>query len=417
MMPQRHFACRFMASVTFVAGISLCLIMNLIVGGRSTGRRLRATAVHPCHGTLLAILPRDLDDMSPAPSIGREAFLSAVGAQILLFGGFSPRTGRWMRDAAHPSLTERVRRIEPAWKAGNVEYSMDASGSNGTFPLFRLAMSGGTAVGAGSSVASLAAALESHGLCGEDFDAEAQGVLRTILSWRLPAHQAYVAGAATALLAFSFDATPGCRSLKDCPLPGPSNELIAATVEHFCERSVEPVQVYAQWEIASALLRSGRVPKERIHSAGSPGMYQNTVEILQEMTRDLFTKSVPKSVLVLAHPDHVRRAYHTATTFFSQRQPLLQIVPAMAPYGLDWPTNKSEGTIIDLFEGVTGVVHSQGKELASSWRAVNLGYFPDAEPQKWVHRREVWILYDQWAMAKGVAAGIILPQRSASNEQ
>ena len=38
------------------------------------------------------------------------------------------------------------------------------------------------------------------------------------------------------LLVLSFDATPDCRSLADCPRPGPTNELLAASADAFAAR-------------------------------------------------------------------------------------------------------------------------------------------------------------------------------------
>ncbi|CAE8635779.1 unnamed protein product [Polarella glacialis] len=350
--------------------------------------------------------------------MGREAFLSAVGAQLLLFGGFTPAGGVWVRDSNAPgTLKERQMRIRPTWKSGGpVDYSLNPAASpEGAIPIFQVATSGGTAVGAGTTVASMAAALEAKGLCGEDFDEEARAAVREMLSWRLPEPEAS-SGAVTALLAFSFDATPACRNLRDCPFPGPSNELLAASVERFfAENAESPVEVYAQWEIASALLRSGRVPAERIHPAGAAGLYMNTVQILEAMMRDLSQQPALERLAVLAHPDHLRRAYRTVLTHLELVKAVVRpsaVVPAMAPFGLDWPTNPSEGSAVDLFLGSPVTVYSQGRALNTSWRDKNLGYFPDADPQVWVHDREVWILYDHWAMAKGITDGIILPRAS-----
>eukprot|EP00439_Symbiodinium_sp_Y106_P051578 s1829_g6.t2 len=232
--------------------------------------------------------------------------------------------------------------------------------------------------------------------------------LRAMLSWRLPATAP--PPLPSALLAFSFDATPQCHSLQDCPFPGPSNELLAATVEHVWNTS-ERVEVYAQWEIAAALLRSGRIPPGRIHPAGVPGRYMNTVQILEAMMQDILQRQpASQSLVVLAHPDHLRRAVRTLQTFLGSKArtfPAWAVVPAMAPYSLDWPSNRSCGSALDLYSGVSAVVHSQGSEFLTSWRARNLGYFPDGDPQIWVRSREVWVLYDHWAMAKGIATGII----------
>ncbi|CAE7949707.1 yadS, partial [Symbiodinium sp. KB8] len=111
-----------------------------------------------------------------------------------------------------------------------------------------------------------------------------------------------------------------------------------------------------------------------------------------------------QSLVVLAHPDHLRRAIRTLQTFLGSKArtfPAWAVAPAMAPYSLDWPSNRSCGSALDLYAGVSAMVHSQGSEFLTSWRARNLGYFPDGDPQIWVRNREVWVLYDHWAMAKG----------------
>lgn len=357
----------------------------------------------------LRSLPSDLDGFSPG-SMTREMFLNAVAAQIMLFAGFSPTSGRWLRTPARKSFSQRMESIQPTWKGGQVNYSPDATGATGGLPLFKIANSGQTALNAGSTVRSMLASLAARGLRDEDLDSDAWQALSAMLSWRLP-------GTAppplpSALLAFSFDATPQCHSLQDCPLPGPSNELLAATVEHLWNTS-ERFKVYAQWEIAAALLRSGRIPPGRIHPAGVPGRYMNTVQILEAMMQDILQQQpAAQSLVVLAHPDHLRRAIRTLQTFLGSKArtfPAWAVAPAMAPYSLDWPSNRSCGSALDLYAGVSAMVHSQGSEFLTSWRARNLGYFPDGDPQIWVRNREVWVLYDHWAMAKGIATGIINP--------
>ncbi|CAE7724302.1 unnamed protein product [Symbiodinium sp. CCMP2456] len=349
----------------------------------------------------LRSLPSDLDAFSPG-SMTREMFLNAVAAQIMLFAGFSPTSGRWLRAPARRSFSQRVESIQPTWKGGQVDYSPDATDASGGLPLFRIANSGQTALNAGSTVGSMLASLVARGLRDEDLDSDAWQALRAMLSWRLP--DAAPPPLPSALLAFSFDATPQCHSLQDCSLPGPSNELLAATVEHVWNTS-ERVEVYAQWEIAAALLRSGRIPPGRIHPAGVPGRYMNTVQILEAMMQDILQQQpAAQSLVVLAHPDHLRRAIRTLQTFLGSKArtfPAWAVVPAMAPYSLDWPSNRSCGSALDLYSGVSAMVHSQGREFLTSWWAGNLGYFPDGDPQIWVHNREVWVLYDHWAMAKG----------------
>ena len=55
------------------------------------------------------------------------------------------------------------------------------------------------------------------------------------------------------MLIFSFDATPGCRSLEDCPTPGPSNELLAATAAAAYTASGGALTLHPQWEVAAAV--------------------------------------------------------------------------------------------------------------------------------------------------------------------
>ena len=38
---------------------------------------------------------------------------------------------------------------------------------------------------------------------------------------------------------------------------------------------------------------------------------------------------------------------------------------------------------------------------------LGIGYFRDGGTQPWVHKREVFIAYEAWARAKGVATGMI----------
>lgn len=319
------------------------------------------------------------------------------------------------RDVPAPvGLSARSGRIRPSWKSGGpVDYSPDlrvaAPAATAPLPLFQVATSGGTAIQSGGTVRSLATSLEALGLSANDLDEESRLAMREMLSWRLASVKA--AGPVTALLAFSFGGARVCTDLRRCPEPGPTNELLAATVERFVAGSAQAVEVYAQWEIAAALLRSGRVPAERVHAAGAPGVYLNTARILEEMTRDLAGRPLPGGVAVLAHPDHLRRAFLTVRTMLPSSAaaaiPTSAVVPAMSPYGLDWPTFAGEGSSLNLYRGVAGAVHSHGLVESTGWYSGGLGYFPDGETQEWVGDRDVWLLYDHWAMAQGIATGLI----------
>ena len=100
----------------------------------------------------------------------------------------------------------------------------------------------------------------------------------------------------------------------------------------------------------------------------------------------------------------------------------------MQPYSLDWPwarrhasssrgggggqgrAPQTPGSVLDLFAGAaTGVaVHAAGGEVRQTgWDAPAMGYFRDGGTQPWVHKREVFIAYEAWARAKGVATGMI----------
>lgn len=85
------------------------------------------------------VLPPDLDAFVPS-SMTKRHFFQAVAAQILLFGGFSPSPHGWVRDVPGPStLLQRLERIQPTWKSGQVDYSLSA---RGPLSLFHIASSG-----------------------------------------------------------------------------------------------------------------------------------------------------------------------------------------------------------------------------------------------------------------------------------
>ena len=174
---------------------------------------------------LAALLPVDLDALESPTIIG------ALGVQLLLFGGFEPGALGWQRATYPPtSLQDRVDRIAPTWKrGGRIEYSWPGTASTSTstpaaLALFDAASSSPLAVpGAGHTVRSLSRALERLGLDAADFDAPARAALREMLTWRLPPAAARVPleeRADLTLLVLSFDATPECRAVDDCPRRG-----------------------------------------------------------------------------------------------------------------------------------------------------------------------------------------------------
>ena len=194
---------------------------------------------------------------------------------------------------APPSLLDRHERIKPTWKGGGpVDYSLDLAGTppfsrwdaaaagsgggggwRGGVPLFALPKIIVPGAPAPTTVAALAAALELvHGVTAAEFDAGARAQLHEMFTWKLPPPAA--AGGAPpprAMLIFSFDATPACRSLDDCPTPGPANELLAATAAAAYAVSGGALTLHPQWEVAAALRALGTVPEAAIFPAGMCG--------------------------------------------------------------------------------------------------------------------------------------------------
>ena len=89
----------------------------------------------------------------------------------------------------------------------------------------------------------------------------------------------------------------------------------------------------------------------------------------------------------------------------------------MQPYLPDWSSpDKSAptptGSRLNLYEGVAATVRTNGQTRRVTWYdtrdpAASNGFFPDGDPQRWAHRREIWMCYEFWARAKGVATGVI----------
>ena len=385
---------------------------------------------------LADLLPTDLDALSNPTIIG------ALGVQLLLFGGFAPTATGWRRKQRPPaSLLERVDLIAPTWKpGGKIDYSWPGTGGpaeSSTWSLFEAATKPPLA-NAGATVGSLARALEGLGLRADDFDSEARIALHEMLTWRLPVESEQLALSTTrnlTLLILSFDATPDCRSVDDCQRPGPSNELLAATADAFVSRRWrehgQHVDVIAQWEVAAALRT---LKQQRLHHShgndkhgrlvvtpvGTPGIFENTAQIYEHMLARMDTSACDEHggggdgrVVLLAHPDHLRRALRigeSAFKGFGGPCQGLRLVPAMQPYTIAWPDTAaaaSAGTRLNLYAGVSSAVHTGGEVKEATWYDASSGYFPDGEPQRWARRREVWIAYEAWARAKGVATGVI----------
>ena len=207
--------------------------------------------------SMAAFLPLDLDAVWPVPSMGRTAFLDSVGVVLLLFAGCDPDASGWTLPKRPLSLAEREERIRPTWKGGGLDYSLDSmpaspDGPSSPLRLHNLA-SGHWAPGAGSTMASLVAALEARGLRPSHFDG-VRPVVREMLSWQLPAHGSGFPlpepSSRDALLVFSFDATPRCHSVEDC-----------REASHCFRPTLRPVSDTAPVSARSPVLRTSSSPR------------------------------------------------------------------------------------------------------------------------------------------------------------
>lgn len=287
--------------------------------------------------------------------------------------------------------------------------------------------------------------MESMGCNPKDLDFASRRALRTMLSWSIPLPDDSFSNNSNlrsssktnqhqVLLVFSFDATPLCWGVSNCPQPGPSNELLAATVLQFLRENsrnqASNIHVITQWEVAAALEQQYTADKKfNVIPVGTPGLFQNTAEIFNLMLCEIDELIAGENLdsnlinaVLLAHPDHLRRVFWTAQTMLRSKQssctiPQLPVQTALLPYDLMWP-NAPETTIRNLFRNVPLTsVNSMGIKLATNWYDTQrLGYFLDADPQFWTHRRDVWILYDQWAVLKGIVTGTIQPVEMLNDE-
>ena len=407
--------------------------------------------------------------------------MKALGVQLLLFGGWIPimnhTSSRWYKDESLSSpltLQERLQRITPTYKpGGSIDYTFDSSTGIFQDERYRITDKNNQHQQQHfNSIEELTNHLEGNiGLSVSDFDDHdddndiIRTTLQTMLSWNNIHVNTSSLSSSTSLstplllLIFSFDATRSCRSANDCPLPGPTNELLAATASQFIEqqhRHDNNIHIIAQWEIVEALKNNHPdvIESVTVTAVGTPGQFQNTAEIFQFMLCVIRDNSEnvgtdkqkrQQQAILLAHPDHLRRVFWTSQTILQQQQQQqqktdnhlslrtknndntaadrcvlpsnikLDLIPAMNPYSIDWTTGRKEENregYLNLFELVKSTtVHSQGQELVTSWYDDDQkwGFFPDGDPQKWTHEREVWILYDQWAVAKGIVTGTIDP--------
>lgn len=97
----------------------------------------------------------------------------------------------------------------------------------------------------------------------------------------------------------------------------------------------------------------------------------------------------------------------------------------MQPYTLDWPAKRNLTTLhrddnsINMFGLLepTKVRLGRGNEtITTDWYDHRLGFFAeDGNDQEWTQQRDVWILYDHWAVLKGIVTGTIdLPSISVT---
>ncbi len=398
-----------------------CLLPALLATSASRGAHGRSRVHGSAHSerALADILPADLDALESAGVLG------AVGAQLLLFAGFvRGADDAWTPpDPARPidSLGARLAAITPTWKGGAIDYAREAP--DGIFS------AGKSIKPAKPTVRSLARSLSALGLHPSHYDAEARRCVREMLTWNLPPPTTPRHESAPLLLVFSFDATPDCIDVDRCSRPGPTNELLAATAAQWAERiaresgesggGARRAHVIAQWEVAAAM-RARHFDAAKLTPVGTPGVFQNTPEIFAEMRRHIFADGhAPSEAVLLAHPDHLRRALRTARTALRADDALtngahITLAPAMAPYSLDWQRGRGDAHAApgarNLYANVSCHVHTAGERRRATWYDAELGFFPDGEPQRWARSRDVWVLYEGWARAKGVATHMIRPQ-------
>lgn len=420
-----------------------------------------STSNNQQHQRLFDIIPSDLDNLKSCQNFQYHRFMKALGVQLLLFGGWIPtnnNTKSWYKDVESSPLTlqERLQRITPTYKpGGSIDYTFASPIGISQDQMYRITDNKQQHF---NSIEELTNHLQTHiGLSVTDFDDDITlTTLQTMLSWNntkvyVSSPQLSASLRPLLLLIFSFDATSSCRSTGDCPMPGPTNELLAATAAQFIQQHRDNnLHIIAQWEVVEALKNNHAdvIAGIRVAAVGTPGTFQNTAEIFELMLCNVhidenFQKSDIKQqqqqAILVAHPDHLRRVLWTSQTILQQQQPdnhlslrrihkdnvedrcvlprniKLDLIPAMNPYSIDWTSRKEETNdheeSLNLFELVKSAhVHSQGQELVTSWYDnQKWGYFPDGDPQKWTHQREVWMLYDQWAIATGIVTGTIDP--------
>ena len=176
-LPTVHSATRNVRPrITCARALGCCLVSS--VAAYSVRSHSTASSLSASSSRLAALLPKDLD------RLGSHTTISVLGVQLLLFGGFRPTPTGWQRSERPPaSLLERVDLVAPTWKPrGLVDFSWP--GSSATVGEAELSVSLFAAAAAppldsvGTTVGSLARALEDIGLCADDFDSGARKALR-----------------------------------------------------------------------------------------------------------------------------------------------------------------------------------------------------------------------------------------------
>lgn len=449
----------------------LCRPRNVATAGLAIGLAHHARGYYRRGGErLLDLLPADLDLLeSPAVMRSLGVQLMLFGGHIRGADGVWRRrddepVSLADRVSAIAPTWKAGGVLDYSWPGERARGGVSDGGSlGGVFDRSALGSEGGH--GAPTQVSQLARTLERLGLESTDFDAPARATLRHMLTWRLPPPAERLAPTSElTLLVLSFDATPDCVSVADCLRPGPTNELLAVTASRFVSRRWrehgQHVRVIAQWEVAAAMgaatRADGRAGAE-VTAVGTPGVFENTAEVYAHMGSHLGCPGGPGArerpqlqLVLLAHPDHLPRAHRIGQRALARAWdgcgptsgPAPQLLPAMQPYSLDWHRRAraarthalrgdgdggghgdvsqgaerelsaakaaAAGSELDLFaDAGAALVHTGGREQHARWDDEAAGCFPDGYPQHWAHRREVFIAYEAWARAKGVATGIM----------
>eukprot|EP00401_Gymnodinium_catenatum_P015754 CAMPEP_0117508302 /NCGR_PEP_ID=MMETSP0784-20121206/26877_1 /TAXON_ID=39447 /ORGANISM="" /LENGTH=497 /DNA_ID=CAMNT_0005303849 /DNA_START=56 /DNA_END=1549 /DNA_ORIENTATION=+ len=404
-----------------------------------------SSGTHP----LGKLVTRDFDALAQLDGFQPKvmnAFMNSVGALMLRFSGFSRNaTGSWVKsDPSH--RLERWPYVTPAYKAArqrawvsDAEAELRRIGSGDFLVVLSVAakdepVDGGIGV-TGTTMADVVRKVEEiwrgEGFSLQSFDGVAAAAFGEMFHFAFDAPRSALLPGRGSAVAFSFGNSKDeyCRCDADCRYPGLMNEMLAWTlVDYMSEHPNDTV--YAQWEVAVALRRlvqgdAGRASRVvqlggKACNASAASSYLSTADIMNACFQDVETDGV-RRLLVLAHPDHLPRAYFTAQTALRRAQSkgrfqALRLVPGMAPYSLDWPghppgASVGPGSVVDMYANSTrGYTLSDG--TTRSWYPTafdsSLGYLAAPQDgQEWVLNRKVFLLYEMWARSEGVYVGAI----------